>query len=51
MSIEEIQQSVDLGIINYETIAKIYLERIQEYNDECMAIITVNENIVEQAKK
>lgn len=51
MSIEEIQQSVDLGIINYETIAKIYLERIQEYNDEFMAIISVNENIVEQAKK
>ena len=51
MSIEEIQQSVDLGIINYETIAKIYLERIQEYNDEFMAIISVNENIVEQARK
>ena len=51
MSIEEIQQSVDLGIINYETIAKIYLERIQEYNDEFMAIISENENIVEQAKK
>lgn len=51
MSIEEIQKSVDLGIINYETIAKIYLERIQEYNDEFNAIISVNENIVEQAKK
>ena len=32
MSIKEIHESVDLGIINYETIAKIYLERIKEYN-------------------
>lgn len=51
MSIEDIQEAVDLGLINYETIAKIYLERIQEYNDEFDAIISVNENVVEEAKK
>ncbi|MBQ8042687.1 MAG: amidase [Clostridia bacterium] len=51
MSITEIQEAVDLGIINYETIAKIYLERIKEYNDEFDAIISVNENIAYQAKK
>jgi len=51
MSINEIQESVDLGIINYETIAKIYLERIEEYNDEFKAIISINENIVEEARK
>ena len=51
MSIVEIQHAVDLGLINYETIAKIYLERIEEYNDEFKAVISVNEDIVEQAKK
>ncbi len=51
MSIVEIQQAVDLGLINYETIARIYLERIEEYNDEFKAVISVNENIVEEAKK
>ncbi len=51
MSIVEIQNAVDLGLINYETIARIYLERIEEYNDEFKAIISVNENIVEEAKK
>lgn len=51
MSIEEIQQAVDMGIINYETIAKIYLERIHEYNDKFTAVISVNEDIVNQAKK
>lgn len=51
MSITEIQQAVDLGIINYEIIAKIYLERINEYNDEFDAIISINNNIVEEAKK
>ena len=51
MSIVEMQHAVDLGLINYETIAKIYLERIEEYNDEFKAVISVNENIVEEAKK
>ncbi|MBR6614233.1 MAG: hypothetical protein IKK84_05655 [Clostridia bacterium] len=50
MSILEIQNAVDLGLIDYETIARIYLERIEEYNDEFKAVISVNENIVEQAK-
>ena len=40
MSILEIQQAVDLGLINYETIARIYLERIEEYNDDGTATIT-----------
>ena len=51
LSITEIQQAVNLGIINYETIAKIYLERINEYNDEFDAIISINKEVVEQAKK
>ena len=51
MSILEIQQAVDLGLINYETIARIYLERIEEYNDEFKAVISVNEKIIEEAKK
>ncbi len=51
LSIKEIQEAVDLGLVNYETIAKIYLERIKEYNDEFNAIISINENIVDEAKK
>ena len=51
MSILEIQQAVDLGLINYETIARIYLERIEEYNDEFKAVISVNEKIIEEAKR
>ena len=51
MSILEIQHAVDLGLINYETIARIYLERIEEYNDEFKAVISVNEKIIEEAKR
>lgn len=51
MNIYEIQDSVDKGYINYETIMKIYLERIEEYNEKYNAIITLNENALEEAKK
>lgn len=49
-SIEEIQNYVDKGIINYETITRIFLERIKEYDDEYNTIITINENAIEEAK-
>ncbi len=51
MSIAEIQRVVELGIIDYETIVRIYLERIEEYNDDFKAIISVNKDAIEQAKK
>ncbi len=51
MKITEIQEAVDEGYINYERIMKIYLERIDEYNDKYNAILYVNPNALEEAKK
>lgn len=50
LSIEEIQEYVDKGYLTYEQITKIYLERIEEYNEQYNAIITINENAIEQAR-
>src|SRR5699024_10021638 len=49
-SIEEIQEYVAGGLLNYETITQIYLERIEKYNDDYKAIININENVIEEAK-
>ena len=51
MDIFEIQEAIDNKFINYETLIKLYLDRIDEYNSKYKAIITVNENILEEAKK
>lgn len=51
MNIYEIQEAVDDGYLNYEQIMKIYLERIEEYNDDNNAVLYVNENALEQAIK
>lgn len=51
MNIYEIQEAVDDGYLDYETIMKIYLERIETYNDKYNAVLHVNEKALEQAKK
>lgn len=51
MDIFEIQEAIDNKLINYETLIKLYLERIEEYNDDYNAIITINENILEEARE
>lgn len=51
LTIEEIQEAVDSGYINYETIMNIYLERIEAYDKDYNAYITVNENALKEAKK
>ena len=51
LDIFEIRQAIDYGLLNYETLAKIYLERIEAYNSQYNAIITVNDNIIEEAKE
>lgn len=51
LSIKEIQEYVDKGYLTYELIARLYLDRINEYNEMYNAIITVNNNIIEEAKK
>lgn len=51
LSIMEIQEYVDKGYLTYEQIVNIYLDRIDVYNDKYNAIITVNEDAIEEAKK
>jgi len=51
MNIYEIQDAVDDGYLTYEQIMNIYLERIEEYNDDNNAVLYVNENALEEARK
>ena len=50
MNIYEIQKSVDYGYITYEEIMQIYLDRINTYNKNYNAIITLNKNALNEAK-
>ncbi len=50
LSITQLQEYVDKGYLTYEKITQLYLDRIKEY-DDYNAIITINENALEQAKK
>ncbi len=49
-SIEEIQEYVDAGFLTYETITKIYLERIEAYSEQYQSIITVNPHALDEAR-
>ena len=51
LTIYEIQEYVDKGYLNYEKIVKLYLDRIEAYNEQYNALITINENALEQAKQ
>jgi amidase len=51
MNIYEIQEAVDDGYLTYEQIMNIYLERIEEYNDDNNAVLYINEQAIEEAKK
>lgn len=51
LNIYEIQEYVDQGYLTYEKIVKLYLDRINEYNEQYNALITINENAIEEAKK
>ena len=51
LSIKELQDYVDKGYLTYEKITRLYLDRIEAYNKKYNAIITVNENAIEEAKK
>ena len=51
LNIYELQEYVDKGYLTYEKIIKLYLDRINEYNEQYNALITVNENALEEAKK
>ena len=51
LNIYEIQEYIDKGYLTYEKIVKLYLERIEAYNEQYNALITINENALEEAKK
>ena len=51
MDVFELQEAVDNDLINYETITKLYLDRINEYDKDYKSIITINEKAIEEAKK
>ena len=49
MSIKEIQEQVDLGMISYQEITQIYLDRIAAYAQLYDVVISVNPNAIEEA--
>ncbi len=51
LNIYEIQEYVDKGYLTYEKIVRLYLDRIEAYNEQYNALITINENAIEEAKK
>ena len=50
LSINELQEYVDLGYLNYEKITKLYLDRIEAYNEEYNALITISATAIEEAR-
>lgn len=51
MDIYEIQEAIDDGYLTYETLVKLYLDRINVYDKTYNAVITVNKNAVKEARK
>ncbi len=51
MKITEIQQAVDDGYLTYENIMRIYLERIEKYNEKYNAVLTLNKDALKLAKE
>ena len=51
MDITTISDALDKKIITSENLIKIYLERIEKYNDKYNALITVNDNAISEAQK
>ena len=51
LSIKELQEYVDKGYLTYTKITQLYLDRIEAYNEQYNALITINKNALEEAKK
>ncbi len=51
MNVVEIQEAIDAGYLTYEGLIRIYLDRINTYDKDFNAIITINENAIDEAKK
>ncbi len=50
LSISQIQENIEKGYLTYEQLVSIYLERIEEYNEQYNAVISINENALEEAR-
>lgn len=50
-TILELQEAVELNIMTYEDIVRAYLERIEAYNDDFNAVITINNKALEEARQ
>lgn len=51
MTIDEINLVIDQGIITYTDLMNFYLERINEYNSQYNAFISINENALKEAEQ
>ncbi len=50
-SVTDLNRALEEGVINSETLVKLYLERIEEYNSQYNAILYTNENALEEARE
>lgn len=50
-TVASLSKSLDEEIITSEELINIYLERIKKYNDQYNALITINENSINEAKE
>ena len=50
-TVSSLSKALSEEIITSEEIINIYLERINEYNDKYDALITINENAINEAKE
>ena len=51
MDITELNKALELEIITSEELVNLYLDRINEYDKNYKAIITINEEAIKEAKK
>ena len=51
MSIKDLEDALDKGYLTSELLVKLYLERIETYNENFNAIREINENALSEAKK
>lgn len=50
MSIYEIQEAVDKGYLNYKLIVNLYLDRINAYDSNYKAMISINQDAIKEAE-
>lgn len=51
LNIKQLQDAVDKGYLTYELLTRLYLERIEAYDDDYNVIISINEKAIEEAKE